>query len=276
VPLSKLDEYPLQQIESTFDHVEDSDRRWFERYWICVHDPAGETAIVHGIGVYPNANLIDGFASVVRGGVQRNVRAARMLDHERMDTFVGPLAVAVLRGLRTVRIALAPNEQEVAYELELEAEGSPLDRTRLPFLRHSDGRLRQKASMFAQRGRARGRLTIDGEEIAVDGWPYAKTNSWGIRSEPGPEPFLATPRRLVVGDPGELRVTTLIRVALAGGAWGAHDDFFDGLYRGDDAYTRGGRVTTDRETTPGGREATIVAIAVDGEREVGVLELGAG
>ena len=305
MPVTPFDEYPLQQLESTFDHVEDSDRRWFERYWLCVHAPDGTTALSAGIGVYPNANLMDGFVAAVAAGRQTTVRSARTLGRDRSDTRVGPLKAEVVRGLTSLRFSCATDELEL--ELELVSIAPPLDRTRLPFLRLADGSLHQHASVFAQAGHARGRLRVGGLEHEVDGWPFARTNAWGIRSHAGgldavapgwtpSAPFLsalAGDRWLCLLEDGswkldddairvqaggeELELTPLATVGLSGG-WGGHADFFDGLYAGDAAYE--GLTETDVVDAPTagsltGRDDHVVRIAGgDGLEAVGVLELG--
>jgi hypothetical protein len=305
MPVTPLDEYPLQQLETTFDHVEDSDRRWFERYWLCVHAPDGTVALSAGVGVYPNANLMDGFAAAVAGGRQATVRAARTLGPDRLDTRVGPLRAEVLRGLSTLRVSCGT--AELAFELELATIAPPLDLTRLPFLRLANGALHQHASLFVQAGRARGRLHIGGRDHSVDGWPFTRTNAWGIRShaggldavEPGwtpSAPFLsavAGERWLCLVEDGSwqvdddairvrvdgetLELTPLATIGLSRG-WSGHADFFDGLYAGDAAYEGLTEIDVGDAPTAGsltGRDDHIVRIAgADGLETVGVLELG--
>lgn len=186
MPLTKLDEYPLQQLATTFDHVEDSDRRWFERYWMCVYDIQSPTMIVHGLGVYPNLDAMDAFALVVRDGQQRILRARRRAHHERMDTQVGPIAVRVVDGLGEVAIRLGSSELDITYDLHLKTTFGPVDCTRMPFERLPDGLLHQRYSTFIQAGTVSGTLRIDGQDVDVGpDWHFVRTNGWGIRSHPG-------------------------------------------------------------------------------------------
>ncbi|MBI4300325.1 MAG: hypothetical protein HY677_04245 [Chloroflexi bacterium] len=57
--LDKLDDWPRHQIASAFDHVANGDYRWFDCYWFCACDPSGSVALVTGIGVYNNMNVLD-------------------------------------------------------------------------------------------------------------------------------------------------------------------------------------------------------------------------
>lgn len=185
--VSAFDEYPLQQFPTTFDHVGDSDRRWFERFWACAVHRSGELALVHGIGVYPNANLMDGFCLLARGGQQGFVSASRALAHDRMNTTVGPVLMEVVRGLREVRVALGNNASGLAYDLRLVSNKAPYGRVPLPMLRAPGGELLQHVAVFSQLGRASGRLTVAGEDIDLnpEDWSFTKVNAWGVRAHGG-------------------------------------------------------------------------------------------
>ena len=62
--LSGLDETLRHQLPTTFDHVGTSDPRFYDRYWFCCYDPAGELAVISGMGLYNNMNVLDGFVAL--------------------------------------------------------------------------------------------------------------------------------------------------------------------------------------------------------------------
>ena len=59
--LSGLDETLRHQLPTTFDHVGTSDPRFYDRYWFCCYDPTGELAVIIGMGLDINMNVLDGF-----------------------------------------------------------------------------------------------------------------------------------------------------------------------------------------------------------------------
>ncbi len=88
--LTKLDEILRHQLPTTFDHVGTSDPRFYDRYWFCAYDPAGELALITGMGLYANMNVMDGFVSLMtpkdgssehagRAADQHNFRFSRIL-----------------------------------------------------------------------------------------------------------------------------------------------------------------------------------------------------
>ena len=64
MPLGPLDEFLAHQTSETFDHVGTSDPRFYDRYWFCCYDPAGELAVIIGMGLYNNMNVLDGFVAL--------------------------------------------------------------------------------------------------------------------------------------------------------------------------------------------------------------------
>ena len=82
--LSALDETLRHQLPTTFDHVWTSDPRFFDRYWFSAYDPAGRFALICGMGLYSNMNVLDGFAALMLprpggGFEQHNFRVSRAL-----------------------------------------------------------------------------------------------------------------------------------------------------------------------------------------------------
>src|ERR1700755_1433623 len=104
--LSPLDDTLHHQLGTTFDHAGTSDPRFFDRYWFAIYDPEGsEPAINTGMCTYLNMNVIDGYAWVIPGGQQPNVRVSSALRPALFasDPFVsasGPLRVSILEPFR--------------------------------------------------------------------------------------------------------------------------------------------------------------------------------
>jgi hypothetical protein len=92
--LSPLDDYLVHQTPFTVDRVFTSDRNFYDRYYYGMNTLDGSVAMIIGFGAYPNAGVMDAFATVaVDGKAQHIVRASKELGHDRMNTRVGPIGV---------------------------------------------------------------------------------------------------------------------------------------------------------------------------------------
>src|ERR1043165_4445090 len=96
--LSKADDYPVHQLPEPIA-TSGTDRNFYDRYFFNGYTPDGAVFFAVALGVYPHLNVMDAAFSVIRAGVQHNLRASRLLNMERMDTAVGPIAVEVIEPL---------------------------------------------------------------------------------------------------------------------------------------------------------------------------------
>src|SRR5262245_16546830 len=124
--LTKFDELTCHQIVATFDGPETSDRAFTEKMWFNLHDTAGAIVVAVGIGVYPNRNVMDGFACVNLGNrVQHNLRVSRELRPRIEDLVIGPLSVQVVEPFRKVHLGVAQNDQGIELDLDFLATVPP-------------------------------------------------------------------------------------------------------------------------------------------------------
>ncbi len=180
--LTPLDDYLIHQTPETLDRVVTSDRNFYDRYYFNCHDLTGDTLLVVAMGAYPNLNVIDAFATVVvRNQRQLVVRASRVLGADRGQTAVGPIGVEVVEGLRILRVWCEPNQWGLSFDLTFEGVTFPFREPH--FLRHAGNRVVMDYTRLTQTGRWSGKLSVDGEERAVDsaGWRGARDHSWGVR-----------------------------------------------------------------------------------------------
>ena len=75
LPITSLDDYPWHQTMAPFPLPSTSDTRFNDGYYWGFYS-AGWFAFF-GMRLYPNTNVIDGYAGAVVGGEQRIVRARR-------------------------------------------------------------------------------------------------------------------------------------------------------------------------------------------------------
>jgi hypothetical protein len=181
MPISPMDEYLAHQTVETFDHVQTSDRNFYDRYYFNMHDSTGEFFMVAGMGQYPNLGVLDAFVAISIGTSQYVVRASRALGHDRLDTRVGPFEIEVLEGLQSLRIQCDENEWGLHFDVRFDGTVRALEEPRT-FTRNGS-RVRMDVSRYAQIGCYSGRVDVAGRtfEVTPDKWKGARDRSWGIR-----------------------------------------------------------------------------------------------
>lgn len=187
--LNAHDELLCHQLPTTFDHVEQSDLRWVERVVMYGFDRSGETTVMTGLARYPNRNVTDAYAMVVRrGGDTRVVRMSTQIDVAPIGLgsySVGPFTYSVEEPLRRTRVTLGGNDHGLELDLTLTGTFPAYEQT--PAFHRSRGRVRENARRFYQNGRLAGHIVVDGERIEIDSeqWWFGRDHSWGVRHGPG-------------------------------------------------------------------------------------------
>jgi hypothetical protein len=185
--LSPLDETLRHLLPTTFDHAYTSDPRFFDRYWFAIYDPEGsEPAMNTGMCAYLNMNVVDGYASMIEDGKQRNVRMSRALRPEVYTddpnvTALGPLRVSILEPYRRLRLELAPNESGMAFDVEWKAVIAPHEE--LPNFSRERGRINQDYVRYNQSGSVDGWIENAGKRREIRDWWGGRDHSWGLRGD---------------------------------------------------------------------------------------------
>jgi hypothetical protein len=179
--LTHLDDYPIHQTAEPVAHPSTGDRNFYDRYFFNGYTREGDVYFAVALGLYPNRRVMDAAVSVVRGGVQRTVRASRLAPFERTETQVGPISIEVLQPLRRHRIRIAPNAHGIAGELVFEARTRAIEEPR--FTRKQEGRLVMDSTRLTQFGAWAGALEIDGERVELQPAQVlgSRDRSWGVR-----------------------------------------------------------------------------------------------
>ena len=180
--LSKHDEMMCHQTTTTFDHVIDSGDNWRENVWCGAHDVTGKFFLSSHFGVSTNRNVMDsaGLLTVDRK-MQYNIRASRELRPRNDEVKVGPLSYHVIEGMKKVKWILEENEQGHSWEVEFEATMPPTEEK--PQFFRNRGRVIENISRYAQTGRAKGWVKVEGKthDIKPDTWLAHRDHSWGTR-----------------------------------------------------------------------------------------------
>lgn len=181
MPISPMDEYLAHQTTDTFDYVFTSDRNFYDRYYFNMHDSKGDFFMVTGLGQYPNLGVTDAFVTISHGTKQYTVRASRQLGSNRLDTTVGPFAIEVVEGLRSLRLRCAENEWGVSFDLRFDGTVPALEEPKT--FQRNRARITSDVTRYAQVGAYSGRVTVAGQtyEVTPDRWQGARDRSWGIR-----------------------------------------------------------------------------------------------
>jgi hypothetical protein len=199
--LTALDEYPYHQTMAPFPMPSTSDTHFNDGYYFGFYGPGAFAYF--GMRLYPNTNVIDGYAGIVIDGVQRTIRASRVLRPRVNELEVGPLQLELTDPMKTVRLILADNDEGVSFDVTLEGSARPFFES--PDIHYRRGRLLNHVLRYTQMCRTDGTVTVDGEQTAVDRWYGCRDHSWGIRASMGPHVALRGVEPSV-GDPRAIRI----------------------------------------------------------------------
>ncbi|MFD9416588.1 hypothetical protein ACFWC9_18045 [Streptomyces goshikiensis] len=183
-----LDEYPIHQAPLSMRHLVSGDRNAYDRCIFHVFDHAGRAVLILGLGVYPNAGVIDAYATLRVGDELLAVRASDALSDDRMNLSVGPLRIIVDEPLKriTLQCDADPADPEglsydVTWTAEFPAAWEP------HHVQRRGDRLMLEGRRFVQAGHVTGTVRAKGEEYALTPheWTGTRDRSWGVRPLPG-------------------------------------------------------------------------------------------
>ncbi|MFD5416302.1 hypothetical protein [Streptomyces nojiriensis] len=185
-----LDEYPIHQAPLSMKHVVSGDRNAYDRCIFHVFDHAGRAVLILGLGVYPNAGVIDAYATLRVGDELLAVRASDALTDDRMNLSVGPLSITVDVPLKqlTLRCAADPADPHgLSYDITWTAEFPAVWEPH--HVQRRGDRLMLEGRRFVQAGQVTGTIRAKGEEFALTPgeWTGTRDRSWGVRPIPGEE-----------------------------------------------------------------------------------------
>jgi len=195
--LTSGDDYPIHQLPEPVAYAT-GERNFYDRYFFNGYDREGSLFFAAALGVYPQLGVMDAAFSVVRDGVQSNLRASRSSSAlDRMATRVGPIEVAVLEPLRSLALRVSSPEHGLGADLVFTGRTPANEEPR--FLRRAAGRTLMDLTRLTQSGVWQGSLDVEGRRIAIDAdrcWG-TRDRSWGIRGvgEPDTQPMPGAERQ---------------------------------------------------------------------------------
>ncbi|WP_405782520.1 hypothetical protein [Streptomyces sp. NBC_00859] len=185
-----LDEYPVHQVPLSMKHVATGDRNAYDRCIFHVFDHRGRALLVVGLGVYPNAGVIDAYATLRTGDTLHAVRASDALTDDRMNLSVGPLRITVDVPLQRLSLHCAADPADpdsLSYDIEWTADFPAVWEPH--HVQRRGERLMLEGRRFVQAGSCSGVIRAGGDEIRVAAgeWTGTRDRSWGVRPIPGEE-----------------------------------------------------------------------------------------
>ncbi|MGF1596386.1 MAG: hypothetical protein ACFCVK_05560 [Acidimicrobiales bacterium] len=179
--LHPFDDHPIHQTSEPMLHVATTSPDAYDRFFYNGFDPEGDVFFAVALGVYPNRRVMDGAFSLVRHGIQHNVRASRLAPADRTETTIGPLTVTIVEPMRHHRITV-DDRFGLSADLTWTMLSPAIEE---PRFRHvAEGRALFDYTRLTQFGRWEGWIDLDGEriEIAPDGTLVGvRDRSWGVR-----------------------------------------------------------------------------------------------
>jgi hypothetical protein len=230
LPLTPLDDYPWHQAIAPFPLPATSDTHFNDGYYFGFFS-RGHFGFF-GLRLYPNTNVMDGYAGMVVGGEQRQVRASRALRPDVDTLAVGPLKLTIVEPMQRQRLQLLDNPAGITFDVTFTASAPAyLESADIHYRR---GRLLNHVLRYTQLTRIDGTATVDGETIPVDAWYGNRDHSWGIRASMGPRIALKGTEE-TRGDPRAIRIWLPFEVGDHTGFFSLHEDAdgrrldFDGM-----------------------------------------------
>lgn len=227
--LTRMDDFPRHQVVDTMAHVGTSDPTFSDGYYFCFWDPDGEISVALGLRIYPNVDVMEGYATAMHDGQLQNIRMSRRWSPHYDDLKVGPLSLQILEGLSVRHLSLSAPEFHGGFELEIlfEARHSPYEEERRTERLH--GRVIRDLIRYWHAGRPSGTLRIGEREftVAPDHWYCTMDHSWGTRQSVGPnfDPGDLPPVPVLpAGRDGLLRLVALVQMPTYTVFFQTHED----------------------------------------------------
>jgi hypothetical protein len=180
--LTDFDEFPFHQHPTPFNIPYTSDVHFNDGYFCAAF--AEDWYVLTGIRLHPNINVLDGFAGIARGGVQRVLRASRALRPDASELGVGPLRFDIREPMREVVISLANNEADFSFSLAFRSKAPAFFESPYRFRKY--GHLIHDLVRYTQICAATGTVVLDGKTTEATDWHAIRDHSWGVRSGMGP------------------------------------------------------------------------------------------
>ena len=155
--LHRLDDYPVHPTSEPLLHTMESPNA-YDRFFFNGWTPDGDLFFAVAFGVYPNRQVMDGAFSVVRDGVQHNVRGSRTCPTDRAATSVEPITVTIEEPMRRHRVEVA-GEHGLAADLEFVALSPAIEEPR--FVHRRGARTLFDYTRLTQFGRWSGSIDLD-------------------------------------------------------------------------------------------------------------------
>ncbi|MCX5148902.1 hypothetical protein OHB36_19335 [Streptomyces sp. NBC_00320] len=183
-----LDEYPVHQAPLSMKHLVSGDRNAYDRCIFHVFDHAGRAVLILGLGVYPNAGVIDAYATLRTGDELLAVRASDALTDDRMNLSVGPLRIIVDEPLKRITLQCDADPADpggLSYDITWTAEFPAVWEPH--HVQRRGDRLMLEGRRFVQAGHVTGTVRAKGEEhtLTAAEWTGTRDRSWGVRPIPG-------------------------------------------------------------------------------------------
>ncbi len=177
--LTRADDFPVHQLPEPIA-TSGTDRNFYDRYFFNGYTPDGEVFFAAALGVYPHLNVMDAAFSVIRDGVQHNLRASRLLNSERMDTRVGPIAIEVVEPLQRLHVRVGDNPHGIRADLRFSARARAVEEPRFTY--RQGPRTLLDYTRLTQNGSYEGFVELEGKRIEVGPDVLGtRDRSWGVR-----------------------------------------------------------------------------------------------
>ncbi len=183
--LTKADDYPIHQDSVPIAYA-GTDRNYYDRYFFNGYpqdaaEVGGDGHFGIAFGVYPALNIMDASFSVIVDGVQKNLHASKIMNMERLDTQVGPIAVEIVEPLHKLRVTVGDNPHGIKADLTFTGRTKALEEPR--FIFRNGPRTVMDYTRMTQNGEWEGWIEVEGKRMEVTRPRYRGTRdrSWGIR-----------------------------------------------------------------------------------------------
>jgi hypothetical protein len=179
--ISKFDDYPVHQTPEPVNLPFCNSLNFYDRYWFNGFEREGQFYFGCALGLYPNRRVLDGAFSVLLGGRQHCFFASRRAPAERAETSIGPMALEVVKPMRSIRVRIAPNETGIECDLTFRARTAAYEEPRSVL--RDDGRVMLDTTRFTQFGAWEGYFTAGASrtEVRPSRVLGVRDRSWGIR-----------------------------------------------------------------------------------------------